>query len=156
MRTSEKETKLKLTDSDPAAVTNSCKARTDNACSITNTHCDKSGGIFLSAIFSRKQWRLPNPSAANITRSPVAVHDRHTISSCLRTQSRRRSPSAVPATITKHKQITKFSNSSTMVYFAMREQCIFCECIVVELPFARMKHHPARSLLQLQPWLKAE
>lgn len=35
----------------------------------------------LSAIFSRKQWRLPNPSAAKQTRSPVAVHERHTMSS---------------------------------------------------------------------------
>lgn len=35
-----------LTVSLPAAVTNSCNARTDSACSITNTHCDKSGGIF--------------------------------------------------------------------------------------------------------------
>lgn len=70
-----------LTVSEPAAVTNSWRARTDNACSITKTHCDKSGGIFLSAIFSRKQCRLPNPSAAKQTRSPVAVHDRHTMSS---------------------------------------------------------------------------
>lgn len=70
-----------LTVSEPAAVTNSWRARTDNACSITKTHCDKSGGIFLSAIFSRKQCRLPNPSAAKQTRSPVAVHDKHTMSS---------------------------------------------------------------------------
>lgn len=73
---------FKLTVSEPAAVTNSCKARTDSACSITKTHCDKSGGMFLSAIFSRKQCRLPNPSAARHTRSPVAVQDRHTMSSC--------------------------------------------------------------------------
>lgn len=48
---------------------------------MTKTHCDKSGGIFLSAIFSKKQWRLPKPSAARQTRSPVAVHDRQTMSS---------------------------------------------------------------------------
>lgn len=70
------------TDSDPAAVTNSCKARTDSACSMTNVHCERSGGTFLSAMFSRKQCRFPNPSAARHTRSPVAVHDRHTMSSC--------------------------------------------------------------------------
>lgn len=35
-----------LTVSEPAAVTSSCKALTDRACSITNTHCDKSGGMF--------------------------------------------------------------------------------------------------------------
>ena len=49
---------------------------------MTNTHCDRSGGMFLSAIFSRKQCRLPKPSAAKHTLSPVAVHDRHTMSSC--------------------------------------------------------------------------
>lgn len=69
------------TVSEPAAVTNSCKARTESACSITNTHCDKSGGMFLSAMFSRKQCRLPKPSAAKHTRSPVAVDERHTMSS---------------------------------------------------------------------------
>lgn len=71
----------KLTVSVPAAVTNSWRARTDNACSMTNTHCDRSGGMFLSAMFSRKQCLLPNPSAAKQTRSPVAVHERHTMSS---------------------------------------------------------------------------
>jgi len=70
-----------LTVSDPAAVTNSCKARTDSACSMTNTHCDRSGGTFLSAMFSRKQCRLPNPSAAKQTRSPVAVQESVTMSS---------------------------------------------------------------------------
>jgi hypothetical protein len=35
-----------LTDSDEAAVTSSCKARTERACSMTKTHCDKSGGAF--------------------------------------------------------------------------------------------------------------
>ena len=39
----------------------------------------------LSAMFSRKQCRLPKPSAARQTRSPVAVHERHTMSSCCRT-----------------------------------------------------------------------
>lgn len=73
---------LRLTDSDPAAVTNSCRARTESACSMTNVHCERSGGTFLSAMFSRKQCRLPNPSAARHTRSPVAVHERHTMSSC--------------------------------------------------------------------------
>lgn len=40
-----------LTVSFPAAVTNSCKALTERACSITKTHCDKSGGIFWKKIF---------------------------------------------------------------------------------------------------------
>lgn len=70
-----------LTDSDAAAVTSSCKALTDNACSITKTHCERSGGIFLSAMFSRKQCLFPKPSAAKQTLSPVAVHDRQTMSS---------------------------------------------------------------------------
>ena len=41
-----------VTVSEPAAVTNSCKARTERACSITNTHCDRSGGMFCK---QRKQ-----------------------------------------------------------------------------------------------------
>lgn len=36
----------------------------------------------LSAMFSRKQCRLPKPSAARHTLSPVAVQERHTMSSC--------------------------------------------------------------------------
>lgn len=72
---------FKLTDSDAAAVTSSCKALTDNACSITKTHCERSGGMFLSAMFSRKQCLLPKPSAARHTLSPVAVHERQTMSS---------------------------------------------------------------------------
>jgi len=71
-----------LTVSDPAAVTSSCRALTDRACSMTKTHWERSGGTFLSAIFSRKQCRLPNPSAARQTRSPVAVQESVTISSC--------------------------------------------------------------------------
>lgn len=77
----ERDGETKLTVSEPAAVTNSCKARTESACSMTKTHCERSGGIFLSAMFSKKQCRLPNPSAAKQTRSPVAVHERHTMSS---------------------------------------------------------------------------
>jgi hypothetical protein len=41
-----KSSRHELTVSEPAAVTSSCKARTDKACSITNTHCDRSGGMF--------------------------------------------------------------------------------------------------------------
>lgn len=37
---------MPLTSSEPAAVTNSWSALTDKACSMTNTHVDKSGGIF--------------------------------------------------------------------------------------------------------------
>jgi hypothetical protein len=40
------------------------------------------GRVTLSAMFSRKQCRFPNPSAAKQTLSPVAVHERHTLSSC--------------------------------------------------------------------------
>lgn len=35
-----------LTSSLAAAVTSSCRARTDSACSITNTHWHRSGGLF--------------------------------------------------------------------------------------------------------------
>lgn len=38
------------TSSLPAAVTNSCKARTDRACSMTKTHWDRSGGIFCKRV----------------------------------------------------------------------------------------------------------
>lgn len=107
-----------LTVSVPAAVTNSCRALTDRACSMTNTHCDRSGGMFLSAIFSRKQCRLPKPSAAKHTRSPVAVQDRHTISSCNRKSHR----------------------------MPLRNWLEF-----PVLPFARMKHHPARNRPQPPP-----
>lgn len=37
-----------VTVSEPAAVTNSCRALTERACSITNTHCDRSGGMFYN------------------------------------------------------------------------------------------------------------
>lgn len=40
--------------------------------------------MFLSAMFSKKQWRFPNPSAARQTLSPVAVHERHTMSSWIK------------------------------------------------------------------------
>jgi len=39
-----------ITSWELAAVTSSCKALTDNACSMTNTHCDKSGGIFYNIL----------------------------------------------------------------------------------------------------------
>lgn len=118
---------VKHTDSEPAAVTNSCNARTDSACSMTNTHCDRSGGIFLSAIFSRKQCRLPKPSAANMTRSPVAVHDRHTMSSCI------------------------FFVNRIDIKFKIISVSIECVVKWRHLPYARMKHHPARIHLPFQP-----
>ena len=78
----------------------SCRARTERACSITNTHWERSGGTFwnskivnfellqcftsaltLSTMLSRKHCLFPNPSAERQTLSPVPVQERHTMSS---------------------------------------------------------------------------
>jgi len=42
-----------ITSWELAAVTSSCKALTDNACSMTKTHCDKSGGIFYKKLWKK-------------------------------------------------------------------------------------------------------
>lgn len=47
---------LVFTSSDPAAVTSSCRARTERACSMTNTHVDKSGGMFCKYTYRTCYW----------------------------------------------------------------------------------------------------
>lgn len=47
---------LVFTSSDPAAVTSSCRARTERACSMTNTHVDKSGGMFCKYTNRTCYW----------------------------------------------------------------------------------------------------
>lgn len=128
-----------LTDSLPAAVTSSCSARTDSACSITNTHWDRSGGTFLSAMFSKKQWRFPKPSAARQTRSPVAVHERHTMSSCFTPNNNKRDAqmsfarnvpnAAVPLTVRK-KETSSCSEppSASAIAKAQARRCAKINC----------------------------
>ena len=54
---------MTLTDSEAEAVTSSCRARTESACSITNTHWDKSGGLF---------WKK-NSISANVHKNIILV-----------------------------------------------------------------------------------
>lgn len=70
-----------VTVSEPAAVTNSCKARTERACSITNTHCDRSGGMFCNCKQKRATFSLSARFILKVVRVKnwAAIHTLNTL-----------------------------------------------------------------------------